>query len=129
MAKQRTLGCDEYQMKANLRRFYSPDLDLVDLSESEMPRSEVLIQMLVGPADGPGEESFDVVICTGNHLSALAKREGPIIGRHYLVVEPSGLAEGLRFLREFVESLDERDWNALAGKISRVGRWEFEDYH
>jgi len=41
---------------------------------------------LVGPKDQPGEESFDVEVCTPKFLLNRYGREEVIIGRHFLIV-------------------------------------------
>jgi hypothetical protein len=47
----------------------------------------LLVQVLAGPADGHGEESFDVVVCTPRRLGRWAAEDGHMIGRHHLIVE------------------------------------------
>jgi len=41
---------------------------------------------MVAPADRPGEEPFDVDVCTPRWLEARAAEHGPIVGRHYPTV-------------------------------------------
>lgn len=84
--------------------------------------------MLVGPVDGPGEESFDVLVCTPAWLARIASEEGPQIGRHRLILEYLDLRIAEAFLRRQVERLEAPTWNELAAKLSRLGYWEFEDY-
>jgi hypothetical protein len=43
-------------------------------------------RLMIGPADGPGEESFDVTICTPEWLS-VAARGGFYDARHHVVVD------------------------------------------
>lgn len=45
----------------------------------------LLARMIVGPADGPGEESFDITICTPEWLAERA-RDGFYDARHHVVV-------------------------------------------
>jgi len=113
-------------MRAAVRSFHSPDADLDSLPRG--PVSTILIQMMIGPAGAPGEESFDVVVCSADALARKASEVGPVIGRHYLIIESWDPELVLGFLRRSVEALDEPTWVALAEKISRIGRWEFEDY-
>jgi hypothetical protein len=86
------------------------------------------LRMLVGPPDGPGEESFDVLVCTPAWLARVVSEEGPQIGRHRLIMERLDLRAAETFLRHQVERLEAPTWNELAAKISRLGHWEFEDY-
>ena len=86
------------------------------------------LRMIVGPPDGPGEESFDVLVCTPDWLARVVSKEGPQIGRHRLILERLDLRESEAFLRRQVERLEASTWEELAAKISRLGYWEFEDY-
>jgi hypothetical protein len=49
-----------------------------------------LLRMLVGPDDGPGEESFDVLVCTPGWLVRAVSDERPQIGRRRLIVVVGG---------------------------------------
>jgi hypothetical protein len=82
----------------------------------------------VGPADGPGEESFDVMPCTPNWLKSWIRSHGPTIGRHYLVVERYDLPQVRKYLTSVIEAEHGRTWHELALRINRIGKWEFEDY-
>lgn len=86
------------------------------------------LRMLVGPPDGSGEESFDVLVCTPAWLARVVSEEGPQIGRHRLIVESLDLGKAETFLRRQVERIEAPTWDELASKISRLGYWEFEDY-
>lgn len=61
-------------MRAVLRGFQlDPDPATLPSDPAEFFR---LAQLLVGPADGPGEESFDVTVCTPEWLSAACREAG-----------------------------------------------------
>lgn len=115
-------------MQAAIRRFHSPDIQ--DLAVDMPPDPEkfgVLVQMLVGPADGPGEESFDVVVCTPSHLAQLAEI-GPFIARHHLVVDGWNWKAIREFLQGQVGRCEAETWVEIGNCLGRIGRWEFEDY-
>jgi hypothetical protein len=38
------------------------------------------------------------------------------------------IPEAVTLVRKYVEALEAESWEQLASKISRVARWEFEDY-
>jgi len=115
-------------LKAAVRTAYSSDVD-VDTYLPEQPKDDgVWIRLMVGPADGPGEESFDVLVCTPLWLRRRIGAEGPQVGRHRLIVDPLDLEQAVGFLRSQIEAIEAPTWTALAEQIARLGHWEFEDY-
>lgn len=107
---------------------FSADVD-VDTYVPEDPANDgIWVRLIVGPADGPGEESFDVLVCTPLWLSDAIALGGPQIGRHHLIVEPFDLALAGRFLRSRFTAAEAPDWPTLGEKLGRLGYWEFEDY-
>jgi hypothetical protein len=80
------------------------------------------------PADGPGEESYDLTVCTPQWLSRKVRESGPVLGRHLVIVEPLDMAGVGRFLTRQIESQEAPDWPTLGQKLGRIGFWEFEDY-
>jgi hypothetical protein len=115
-------------MRCTIRRFHSPDVDLHTYAPTKAADVGILVQIMVGPAEGPGEESFDVVVCTPRWLERRVREEGPLLGRHHVVMEEYDAARMRIFLTEEIESLEAPTWPELASKIGRIGKWEFEDY-
>jgi hypothetical protein len=115
-------------VRAVVRRFHSPDADLDRYVPDDPEDVGLLVQLMVGPAGKPGEESFDLVVCTPRRLDRWVREDGPLIGRHHLVVERGDAARIRLFLTEAVESEEALTWPELATKIGRIGKWEFEDY-
>lgn len=117
-------------MKAKLKHIHSPDFG-ADPFEKYIPTDlsnfSVFIQIIVGPADGEGEESFDLVICTPQWLHNEVKAE-PIMGRHYLIVDKFDYKKITKFIENYIQKCEGHSWSELADKIGRIGRWEFEDY-
>ena len=115
-------------MRARILHFESLDVDLRTYVPRDASDDGVWLRMFVGPTDGPGEESFDVLVCTPAWLQRVAAEQGPQIGRHHLIVSKMDMSLVEEFLRGRVEQLDEPAWEGLAEKIGRIGSWEFEDY-
>ena len=117
-------------MMAQIKYFIGMDGD--DPAEFVSPTPETdgyWLRMIIGPYGSPGEESFDLLICTPTWLAAEVEKNGPQIGRHHLVVANLDLPRAMSFLREQVEGrLSGETWHELAEKIARIGHWEFEDY-
>jgi hypothetical protein len=115
-------------LKAAVRRFHSPDADLETYLPEDARDVEVLVQIIAGPSGGPGEESFDVVVCTPHRLLRLVDEQGPLVGRHHLVVPEWDWPRIRLFLTHAVEGPEAPTWPDLASTLGRLGRWEFEDY-
>jgi hypothetical protein len=116
-------------MRAAVRRLHSPDVD--DLREYVPGDPDVfgfLLQIMIGPEDGPGEESFDVYVCTPKWLMAKHGNGDIVEGTHMLIV----FRYDYRLLRAFVEdkvrATEGTTWSDLARHLSLFGRWEFHDY-
>lgn len=115
-------------MRASVRSAHSSDVEIETYVPADPADDGVWVRLIVGPADGPGEESFDVLVCTPLWLRKVVASEGPQIGRHHVIVDPFDLGVAVEFLRREIESLEADDWEALGEKVARFGYWEFEDY-
>ena len=114
-------------MRAELRRMHSPDIH--DL-KSWSPDGDfgILVQLLVGPENGPGEESFDVTLCTTGWLTERVQEVGLLDGRHHLLTEKYDFGQFESYVRERLSEFEGDNWEAVALQVGRLGRWEFEDY-
>jgi hypothetical protein len=116
-------------VKPALKRLHSPDVfDLESFSPVDPACFSFLLQAMFGPEDGDGEESFDVLVCTPAWLSGEVEREGFVAGRHHLIVREFNLEQIRSFLVGYAGTCVGRTWREVAEKLSRLGKWEFEDY-
>lgn len=115
-------------MRAQLRSFYCTDIEIDTYEPSDPSVDGQWVRMIVGPAIGPGEESFDVLICTPRWLETHVQTEGPIVGRHLLIANRFDLPPLLDRLRDLVNATTGSNWNEVGEKLGRIGHWEFEDY-
>ncbi len=88
----------------------------------------VNLVMLIGPQNGPGDETFQITVCTPQATKALLDRDGIVVGRHLLLVRDLDPAKIEAFLHDRLRRLDGNNWPELAEKIGRLAYWEFEDY-
>ena len=88
------------------------------------------VRLILGPAEGPGEESFDLTVCSPEWLAARARQEGFIDGRHHVIVDAATFdqADLQRWLDQRVSSVEASTWPEVGLKLARIGHWEFEDY-
>jgi hypothetical protein len=115
-------------MLAELKRLNSPDV--LDL-QGWIPDADefaVLVQLFVAPQGSPGEESFDVIVCSPEWIARRAREECIFDGRHHLVVAQFDYQELLQYITRYVSSCEGSSWREVAAKLGRLGRWEFEDY-
>lgn len=91
----------------------------------------LLARMIVGPPDSPGEESFDVTVCTPEWLARACTRVGGIYNaRHHLIVnfEEFDQVRLRAWLSARVQEVEAEDWSEVGQRLGRLGYWEFEDY-
>ena len=50
------------------------------------------------------------------------------MGRHHLIVMEYNFERIVRSIEDFIKQCTGADWNEVAEKIGRLGKWEFEDY-
>jgi immunity protein 8 of polymorphic toxin system len=67
-------------MRAVVRHFISPDIDLDDFHPEDPVDFSFLLQVLVGPHDSEGEESLQLIVCTPRALERRVEAEGVVFG-------------------------------------------------
>jgi hypothetical protein len=102
--------------------------DLATYAPGDPADIGIWLRKIVGPAGTTGEEWFDVGVCTSAWLDRHVRENGPVLGRHYLIVERWNARRVRDYLTAAVESQEAQTWPELAERIGRIGMWEFEDY-
>lgn len=113
-------------MRAHLKHLHSPDIDLQAYRPAEEDNFSFLLQAMIGPEGDDASESFDIVVCTPKWLSANCS--GPIWGRHMMIVPGYDLEKIRQTITSYCGSCSGDDWASIAVLLSRIGKWEFEDY-
>lgn len=87
----------------------------------------VLARMIIGPHDGPGEESFDVTVCTPEWLARTANG-GFYDARHHVVVNLAAFDKNAlhNWLAKRVASVQADSWPEIGERLGRLGQWELE---
>jgi len=116
-------------MNAELKRFHSPDIYDLENYRPENPENfGFLLQVMVGPEGKDGEESFDIEVCTPKWLEETYEVEDVVIGRHHIIIREYNFERLVRSIKDFLKQCSGESWNEVTEKVSRLGRWEFEDY-
>lgn len=115
----------EVMMRAELRHLSSPDVD-PEQFQQDGPFG-FLVMAFVGPNDGPGEESFDFMLCTPEWFASCMDR-GIMPGRRNIFVKHYDYSELEDFVRDYCASCQGDGWGEVALKVARIAHWEFEDY-
>ncbi|MGA5764430.1 Imm8 family immunity protein [Nonomuraea bangladeshensis] len=113
-------------MRAQVAAFRWPDLELGGSIDDPAHACE-LLEMYVGPQGEPGEERFQLTVCTPSALADQLRRHPFLIGRHWLFVPELRPAEVAQWLSDRIAVLEAPTWSELAEKIGRIGEREFED--
>jgi hypothetical protein len=115
-------------MRAELKWLHSPDAD--DLRSFVPPDPErfmLLVQAMVGPEEDDASESFDIIVCSGSWMREQVE-QGPLIGLYHIIMAKFDYDALVRLVGDFCRRCEGRTWQDVAAKVSRLGRWEFDDY-
>jgi immunity protein 8 of polymorphic toxin system len=115
-------------MMAELKHLHSPDVEDLVSWTPENADFAILVQIIVGPAGTPGEESFDATVCSSAWVKRKAAKEKIIEGRHLLIVSEYNYTLISEYISNYVSTCQGETWKEITDKLSRLGRWEFEDY-
>ncbi len=83
---------------------------------------------MIGPQGGRGEESFDVFVCTPRWLEENRQNDGVVCGRHMLIMFDYNYERLKAFFEKAAAEATGESWREVALSLSRIGKWEFEDY-
>lgn len=108
-------------MRAKLHRVHSPDVYELASWTPPTPDFSILLQLMVGPADGPGEESFELTLCTAGSLQARADKDGIVDAAHHLVVSRYDFGRLSRYLENRINACEAATWTELSTQIGRLG--------
>jgi hypothetical protein len=115
-------------MRAQVRGIDSLDEDLDTYTPDDPTDVGLFVRILVGPRDVAGEESFDVTVCTPRWIERRLAIDGPLLGRHLVIIDRWNVDLVRTFLTARIEAEDAPTWPELGERIGRIGYWEFEDY-
>lgn len=117
-------------MKAVIKAIISPDIeDLRAYAPADHENFSLFLQLIVGTDDGEGGESFNVVVCTPDWIKQNLRKDEILVGRNHLIVREYDYDRIVRRIEKFLLHCTGNTWQDIAGKISRLGQWEFEDYN
>lgn len=120
-----------HQIRAEVRSIHLPDHEggLQAFTPRDTEDFSVHVQLILGPEDGQGEESFEFELLTPRALSGrLESQKGPLTGRHLVFVRRYDPDVVEAWIRRWVGECRGNDWTEVGHKLSRWAFWEFEDY-
>jgi hypothetical protein len=115
-------------VRAGVTGFHSPDVDLATYWSDDPEDVGFLLEIEAGSDEGPGADLFTLMVVTPRWLSRETRENGPLPGRHHLIVHRYDWGELRAFLTRLFEDQIAPDWEELGPRLGRIGHWEFEDY-
>jgi hypothetical protein len=115
-------------MRAELKSVDSPDVDF----ETYWPKDEACfsfpIALRIGPEGSNTPDIFQMTVCTPGWLSKQNAGKTAVLGENLLIVFSYNWPTIHSYLENRINRMMAEDWPALALKLSRFARWEFENY-
>lgn len=116
-------------MKPSIKAVTSPDVeDLSGYVPKEPDNFGFLLQLLIGPENEAGMESFDLMVCTPKWLVEKHEKTEIISGQHHLIAFEYDFNRLMSVINTYIARCEGSTWEEVALKLAHFGRWEFEDY-
>ncbi len=116
-------------MKSDVKRISSTEvIDFNTYRPIDEKSFSFLLTIVVGAKEMPGEELFDIEVCTPQWLMDNHNPGEMVLGKNKLIVFEFDMQRILKQLKKIFGECEGKDWNEIAIKLSRIGHWEFEDY-
>ena len=115
-------------MRAKIKRFHSPDVDLNSFAPEDPTKVGFVLQLMVGPETGDGEESFDVTVCTAEWLRERYADRPVVSLRHHVLISEYHYQALTTELSRLVQRCVGETWSEVANQVARIGHWELKDY-
>ena len=116
-------------MRAQLKGLYTIEMgDPSTFVPADPSKFVLYLRTMIGPEGEPGEESFDLTVCTPAWLQGNLDPKEPLMGSGYLIVRDFDYARIKQRIIRFISTCSGETWDAIACKLGRLGNWEFEDY-
>jgi Immunity protein 8 len=98
------------------------------LGPDEVDNFGFTLRAMVGPMDGEGEESFDIVVGTPKWLMEKYGASDVLLGLHKLILFKYDYLRLRAFVEKYLMRCSGNTWEEVAQKVSLLGQWEFEGY-
>ncbi len=115
-------------MQPTLRALYSLEVDNLAAHRPDDEAFFLTVRVDIGPADGPGAETFDFDVCSIAWLRRELQDDEAVSGRFRLIMTEFSLSVVEQFVRDRVAQASGADWTEVAGKLGGWFRWEFDGY-
>jgi len=116
-------------MEAALKGLFSSDIpDIEKYRPAQEDNFGFVLRALVGPMGQPGEESFDITVCTPKWLEEQYRGSETVLGLHKLIVFRYDYSELRRFIEKYLRRCSGDSWPEMARRVALLGQWEFENY-
>ena len=114
-------------MRAEIRGIYSRETPDLNAWKPPVDEFAIHVRLMVGPQGLPGEEAFDVTLCSASFLERRAQKEGVVDARHHLVVDCFNWSVIEAYLKLRVHACQGASWDSVAAQVARFAYWELED--
>ena len=121
-------GLGKATMRAKLKGLHSPDIDNLETWSPGGGPFGFFLQAMIGPSDGPGEESFNLTVCTPEWFAAHRMETGIMMGSRTLFVSVYDYRAIRTYLERAAQRTEGKNWREIAESLSWLGEWEFENY-
>jgi len=115
-------------MRAKLKGLHSPDTENLERWSPGDGPFGFFLQAMIGPSDGPGEESVNLTVCTPEWFAGHRMETGMMMGSRTLFVSAYDYRAIRTYLERAAQRAEGKNWREIAASLSWLGEWESENY-
>ncbi len=83
---------------------------------------------MIGPEGSEASESFDLIICNDKWIVQECAANGFVFERFLFIMNDFNLDMFKKKIEDICKSSSGNSWEEISSKLSRIAKYEFEDY-
>lgn len=87
------------------------------------------LSLIIGPENQDGAHEYSLTVCSPRYLSHIADRDGPIWGRHILILNRFNAEEIISSINKIIINCSRPTFEESSLLLARYFLWEYEDYN
>jgi len=100
--------------------------ELEEFKPEDPSNFEIDLEIFVGFEASPGEERFDLTVCTPHWILELLKEDDPMMGHGIIIVSNYSYPQIVEYIKSYVKMCVGSNIDDAMRRVGLLGEWESE---